>query len=83
MSKGFLRWMFKDAHKNPCNWGGVIAIIGGLASLGGCPQPIPFLLVTGGWTIIFADCIYVYLRYQKALYELEQNQLVQKLKQDS
>jgi hypothetical protein len=81
MSKGFLRWMVKDAHKQACTYGCLISFIGLVAMFGRCPQPIPFLLIAGGIVINACDAIYAYIKYQKFLYNMEQDRIVRDLKQ--
>ena len=81
MSKGFMRWMVKDVHKQACTYGSLISLIGLIAMFSRCPQPIPFLLIIGGIVINMCDAIYAYIKYQKCLYEIEQDRIVRGLKQ--
>ena len=81
MSKGFLRWIVKDAHKSASTYGMLITAVGFAATVGGCPQPIPFLLIAGGIVINMCDAIYAYIKYQKFVYDLEQERVVRGLKQ--
>ena len=83
MSKGFLRWMFKDAHKSASTYGSLISAVGVIAVFGGCPQPIPFLLIVGGALINLCDALYAYMKYQQFLYNMEQDRIVRDLKQPS
>ena len=81
MSKGFLLWMVKDAYKSACTYGCLISLVGLIAMFGRCPQPIPFLLIVGGIVINMCDAIYAYIKYQKLVYDIEQDRIVRNLKQ--
>ena len=81
MSKSFLRWMTKDAHKQVGIYGCLISFVGMIAMFSGCPQPIPFLLIVGGIVINMCDAIYAYIKYQKFVYDMEQERIVRGLKQ--
>ena len=83
MSKGFLRWMFKGAHKSASTYGTLTSVIGVVAVFGGCPQPIPFLLIVGGAVVNLCDALYAYMKYQHLLYRIEQDRIVHGLKQTS
>ena len=83
MSLGFLRWMFKDVHKSVSLYGTLVSLIGLIAVVNGCPQPIPFLLIVGGIVTNLCDALYSFFCYQKCIYELEQNRIVRNLKQTS
>ena len=82
MSKGFLRWMTKDAHKSASTYGSLTSAVGVVAVFGGCPQPIPFLLTAGGAMINLCDALYAYMKYQQFVYNMEQESMARKLQKD-
>ena len=80
MSKGFLRWMFKGAHKSYSTYGSLTSAVGVVAVFSGCPQPIPFLLIVGGAVVNLCDALYAYMKYQQFVYNMEQERIVRSLK---
>lgn len=78
---GFLRWQFGDCYKGAQFWAFVIAIVALIATLGGCPAPIPLYILITGLAISFVDSVVWVVRWQYRLYQLEQKNIVQTLGQ--
>ena len=76
---GFLRWQFGDCYKGAQFWAFAIAIVALIATLGGCPGPIPLYILIAGLAISFVDSVVWVVRWQYRLYQLEQNRIEQEL----
>ena len=77
---GFLKWQFGGWYKDLTLWGGITAAVGILALHMGCPEPIPYFIIGGGWSLIFFDLARAYFRFSYAVYRLQQTQVINELK---
>lgn len=75
----FLRWEFKDCTKSVSFWGAMIAILGGIMALAGCPNPWPIAAVVLGFGMNLADLVYCWIRFRVAMYQLDQEAVARKL----
>ena len=52
---GFVRWAFKDAHKNVQFWAFSLVMLSIVAQLGGCPDPVPWYTAIVGLAVSLID----------------------------
>ena len=78
---GFLKWQFAGWYRDLTLWGSVIGAVGLLAMYLGCPLPIPYFIIGAGWAMIIFDLARCWFRFSYALYQLQQNELIRKLKE--
>ena len=79
--RGFLKWQFGGWYKDLTLWGGVVSAVGLLAMYLGCPAPIPYFIIGAGWAMIMFDLARSWFRFSYAVYQLQQNELIRKLKE--
>lgn len=78
--KGFLRWQFSGSLKNPSFYGMLLGFLGLAMLIGGCPMPWPGVVSMLALVIIMIDVVSSWFRFSYRIYEMEQRQLVDKLK---
>lgn len=76
----FLRWEFKGCTKSASFWGGLTSGLGVVMLFGGCPNPYPQVFIGLGLGLTFGDLIYTWFKFRIAMYKLDQEQIVSKLK---
>ena len=76
---GFARWLVKGSLKNAQFWAFITCMVALVASLGGCPVPIPMYITIIGVAISFTDLTVSVVSYYYDLYKLEQKQIVREL----
>ncbi len=77
----FLKWQFAGWYRDLTLWGGVISAVAVLAMYQGCPKPIPYIVLAVGWALILFDLARAWFRFSYAVYQLQQNEIVRKLKE--
>ena len=77
--RGFLRWQFSGTLRSPSFWGFAITILANIAMVGGCPAPIPLVLLITGLAIVFADATRWIIRLQYRLYQHERDNIMREL----
>lgn len=79
-SRIFLKWMFRDWYRDVSTW----ALLTGVASmilLVALPEAVwPFWTLAASAVTMFADLAWVYVKFNRSMYELEQNEAWRKLK---
>lgn len=78
----FLRWLFKDSHKSLSFWGFVTVILAVVMLVTGCPAPWPFYTMAAGIIMSVTDAVLAWYRFSRAVYQMEQNQIMRNLKKD-
>lgn len=76
---GFVRWLFRDCYKNAQFWGFSTVVLALVATLSGCPDPIPWYMSLVGISISFIDFTISMISYSYDLYKLEQNRIAREL----
>lgn len=79
--RGFLKWQFAGWYRDLTLWGAVIAVTGVLSAYLGCPTPVPWVITGIGWALILFDLARSWFRFSYAIYQLQQNELMRKLKE--
>ena len=79
--RGFLKWQFGGWYKDLTLWGGVVSAVGFLAMYLGCPDPVPYFIIGTGWAMIVFDLARSWFRFSYSVYQLQQNELIRKLKE--
>ena len=78
----FLRWEFKGCTRSPSFWGAMIAIMGLVMALAGCPKPWALAAVILGFGINFVEMTYIWIRFRVSMYKMEQESVARKLQKD-
>jgi hypothetical protein len=79
----YLRWQFQGCHKSLSFWGFVTVILAVIMLVSGCPAPWPFYVLIAGIVMTFVDATLAWYRFSRAVYQMEQNQIMRNLKKDS
>ena len=78
----YLRWQFQDCHKSLSFWGFVTVILAVIMLVSGCPAPWPFYVLIAGIVMTFVDATLAWYRFSRAVYQMEQNRILQELKKN-
>jgi hypothetical protein len=78
----FIRWQFQDCHKSLSFWGFVTVILAVVMLLTGCPAPWPVYTMVVGVIMTFVDAGMAWYRFSRAVYQMEQEQIMRDLKKD-
>jgi len=78
----FIRWQFQGCHKSLSFWGFVTVILAAIMLVSGCPAPWPFYTMAAGIAMTFIDATLAWYRFSRAVYQMEQNQIMRNLKKD-
>jgi hypothetical protein len=78
----FIRWQFQDCHKSLSFWGFVTVILAVIMLYSGCPAPWPFYTIAAGVIMTFVDAGMAWYRFSRAVYQMEQEQIMRDLKKD-
>jgi hypothetical protein len=78
----FIRWQFQGCHKSLSFWGFVTVIMAVVMLLTGCPAPWPFYTLIAGVVMTFVDATLAWYRFSRAVYQMEQEQIMRDLKKD-
>ena len=79
--RGFLQWQFGSWYKDLTFWGMIVGVTAGIAAYFGCPKPIPLIMFWTGMAMIIFDLARCWFRFSYALYRMEQNEMLRKLKE--
>lgn len=78
--KGFLRWQFEGSLKSMSFYGFMIAILGVVAAVAGCPKPWPFAMLIVGLALIFIDAVRSWFRFSYGIYDMERQRIERELR---
>lgn len=83
MSKiiSFLRWEFQGCTRSLSFWGAIIAVVGAIMAVAGCPNPWPFVAIVTGLVMNFVEMTYIWIRFRIAMYKMEQESVARKLRE--
>lgn len=77
----FLRWEFQGCTRSVSFWGAVVAVLGGIMALAGCPAPWPFATIVTGFAMNVVDIVYSFVKFRITMYRLEQESVARKLRE--
>ena len=78
----FIRWQFRDCHKSLSFWGFMTVILAVIMLVSECPGSWPFYVLIAGVSMSLVDAGIAWYRFSRAVYEMEQNQIMRNLKKD-
>lgn len=79
-SQSFLKWMFRDWYRDTSTWALLIGVTG-IILLVALPDAVwPFWILAASAVTMLVDLAWVYVKFNRSMYELEQNEAWRRLK---